>query len=420
MRSTRTAIRALALGGTLALAAMPARAVDLVGMGDSIGEGVAAADAAWQTQIFSYIAWVGSQMESDVKIPLIQTNLFGIVGDVSGRSRIFPDMITTNVAVSGATVHSLLNDRSSAATPDAVATETDLVLLPRQQTQIEFAESVAPKLIICWIGNNDALGAAISFAQLDASQLTPVASFDKDYVELADRLKVLIAGGSKVVFANIPDVTKIGFLVNRSDAESFLGFPVNLPDGHFTTIVAMLLMGIAGNDDLISDPNFVLDSTEVAKINARIAQFNQIIQREAVRVGMPVVDVHAIFDDFVANPREILGFKLRNRFLGGLFSLDGVHPSTVGHVLLANEFIRTIDSAFNMNVPLIDEPTLEYLFLFDPHIDKDGDRRVTGRFGVGFLETLGLLLGITGDPNDFSPASGGVAQMAGGVFWRDE
>jgi len=409
---TGTAFHALALSGMLALAALPARAVNLVGMGDSIGEGVSAADAAWQTQVFSYIAWVGYQMGAGAKLPLIQTTLFGAVGDVTGRNRLSPAMIPTNVAVSGATVHSLLNDRSAAATPDQAASETDLVLMPRQQTQIEYAESVAPELILCWIGNNDALGAATSFSQLDASQLTPLASFDKDYVELADRLKALIAGGSKVVFANLPDVTKIGFLVNRSDAESFLGFPVNLPDGDFTTIVAMLLMGIAGNDNLISDPNFVLDSSEVASVNARIAQFNQVIQREADRLGMPVVDVHGIFDNLVATPPNILGFTLRNRFLGGLFSLDGVHPSTVGHALLANEFIRTIDSAFNMNVPLIDDSTIVYLFLLDPHIDKDGDHQVTGRFGVGLLETLGLLYGITGDPNDFSAAPTVLPQIA--------
>ena len=403
-RRMKRGIVASALGCALALAGPTASAIDLVGMGDSIGEGVQAADAAVETQVFSYLNWVGFQMGAGFTLPLIQTNLFGFVGDPSGRSRIDPNAVATNVAVSGATLHSLLNARATATSTADIASENDLVLFPRRQTQIEYAESAHPKFIICWIGNNDALASATSFAQLDASQLTPLASFDADFVRLAGRLKVLIAGGTKVVFANIPEVTKIGFLVNRATAERFLGFPVNLPDGNFTTIIGMFLMGLSGDSSLLADPNFVLDSTKVAAVNRRITEFNAVIQREADRLGMPVVDVHAAFNQLAAHPPEFLGIPLRNEFLGGMFSLDGVHPSTIGHALLANEFIGTMNKAFSLNIPLVDDTMLLNLFLLDPHIDKDGDLSATGRFGVGLLETLALLLGITGDPDDFTPA----------------
>jgi hypothetical protein len=43
------------------------------------------------------------------------------------------------------------------------------------------------------------------------------------------------------------------------------------------------------------------------------------------------------------------------------------------------------------------------IFLGDPFQDKDNDGRVSGRFGAGLLETLGPLLGISGDKNDFIP-----------------
>ncbi len=382
------------------LVAQPA----FIGMGDSIGEGVQSGDAAWQTQLFSYLNWISFQMGGDISLPFIQTNLFGIVGNTSDRSRIFPSEINTNIAVSGATINSLITERASAQVEADISTEAELVLFPRQQTQIEYVESTQPEMIICWIGNNDVLSAATAFGNMNASQLTPVADFERDYIALVDRLGQLVTNyGTKVVFANIPNVTDIGFLVDRATAEVMTGFTVALPDGHFTSVIGVLLMMFLGNDNLVSDPNFVLDEVEVAEIKSRIQSFNAIIQRESNRIGMPVVDVNAIFNAITVNPPVFYGMPLSKRLLGGLFSLDGVHPSNIGHALIANEFIKTINLAFNMNVPELGHDVLTYLFMLDPSIDKDGDGKATGRLGVGLVETLAFLFGFTGDSDDFVP-----------------
>jgi len=376
----------------------------IVGMGDSIGEGVQAADAAWQTQIFSYLNWINFQMRGDLSLPFIQTDLLGFVGDTTNRSRIFPTEVSTNVAVSGATVNSLLNERASAQTVESISTETELVLFPRQQTQIEYVESTQPAMIICWVGNNDVLSAVTSFGNMNASQLTPVVDFERDYIDLTDRLEALVTNnGSKVVLANIPNITDIGFLVDRAAAEEITGFSVALPDGHYTSIIGVLLMKFMGNDDLIGDPNFVLDNTEITEIQNRITSFNTIIQQQADRTGMPVVDMNAKFAETINNPPSFAGIPLSKKVLGGLFSLDGVHPSNIGHALVANEFIKTINQAFDMNVPKLNQLTLTILFLLDPSIDKDGDGKATGRLGVGLIETLAFLFNITGDSNDFTP-----------------
>ncbi len=373
----------------------------VVGIGDSIGEGVQAADAAWQTQVFSYIHLVSAAMATPVTIPLIQSDLFGQVGDTNGRTRIFPDVIGTNVAVSGADVDSILNDAANAANVGSIDSETDLVLFPRQQSQIEYVESVAPDMVLCWIGNNDVLSAVISFGNMNTSQLTPVVDFENAYIQLVNRLGALVnSNGIKVVFANIPDVTSIGFLLDRATASNIAGFPVNLPDGHFTSIVAAFLMNVFGNDDLMNVPDFVLDPAEVATIIARTQIFNAIIQREAARIGMPVVDMNAKFAEFLATPPVFFGNPLTTEPLGGLFSLDGVHPNNIAHGLIANEFISTMNQAFGMSVPSFDQTILEGLYFSDPSIDKDGDGQAPGRFGVGLLETLAFLTGLTGDTND--------------------
>ncbi len=375
----------------------------VVGMGDSIGEGVQGGDAAWQTQVYSYLNLVNFVIGGDLTLPYIQSGLLGVVGNPDGRQRIYPNSINSNVAVSGATINSLLNERANASNEAQISNETELVLFPRQQTQMEYVESEQPAVILCWIGNNDVLSAAIAFGNMNASQLTPIAEFEQNYIAMTDRLSPLVVGGSKVVFANIPDVTSIGFLVDRATAESMTGFAVPLPDGHYTSILGVLLMNFLGNASLVSDPNFVLDAAEVATIQNRTQVFNSIIQREANRIGMPVVDINAKFNEFIANPPVFSGFSLNNRILGGLFSIDGVHPSNIGHALITNEFVKTINQAFSVNVPEIPPQDLNTLFLLDPSIDKDGDGRASGRLGVGLIETLAFLFGLTGDSNDFQP-----------------
>lgn len=88
------------------------------------------------------------------------------------------------------------------------------------------------------------------------------------------------------------------------------------------------------------------------------------------------------------------------RFLGGLFSLDGVHPSNIAHGLIAYFSIDALNQRYGAGIPQIDGFTLFYLTATDPFIDKDRDGRVSGHFGAGLLETLLAVLNISGDPND--------------------
>jgi len=374
----------------------------MIGMGDSIGEGVQSADASFRTQPFTYLHLLAQQMGAPFPLPWIKSGPAGLVGDMHGRSRLFPFFRSVNLAVSGATVHSLLYDRADASTVKEIASETDLVLFPRQGSQMEVAESLALPLAVCWIGNNDVLSAAISFNHLDASQMTPVADFERDFTEIAARL----ATEKVVIFGTIPDVTNIGFLMDGEDLIKFLGSDYGLPSGDYTSIVVMLMIRFGFDDgSLLRNPDYVLDAAEVQLVQERTGVFNEFIQEVSEGYGMPVVDVHALFEQIAANPPVFFGIPITPRFLGGGFSLDGVHPSNIGHALLANAFIEKINSHFGTSIPLISEAGLEQVFLADPFVDKDGDGRVRGRPGAGLLETMGPLLGLSGDGDDLKPES---------------
>lgn len=376
---------------------------DLLVLGDSISEGVQSMDASWRTQPHSYAKLLANQMAVALPLPLIKSGPLGVVESTRGRSRLRPTVEGMNLGVSGADVTSLLNERATADTQDDIKTETDLVLFPRKGSQIEVAESIGANLAVCWIGNNDVLGAATAFDHYDASQLTPVAEFRLRFIQIASRLRLL---ADQAVFINLPNVTDIGFLMSPQDLVHFLGSDYGLPDGSYTSMIAMFMIKLGLDDgSILNDPNYVLDSTEIATIQDRVVTFNQFIAQTAAAVGASVLDFNQVFHDAIENPYVFFGIPLERRLLGGMFSLDGVHPSNIGHAIVVNALIGLLNDSLAMSIPVLSEAELDEIFLKDPFVDKDGDGVVTGRPLAGLLETIGPLLGISGDRDDEIPSA---------------
>ena len=179
----------------------------------------------------------------------------------------------------------------------------------------------------------------------------------------------------------------IGFLVDRNFLISRFGTDLGLPATSRTSIVTVLLIEVGILDpSVIQNPNFVLDAAELSAISQRIDIFNQIIFAVANYFGQGVADLHTRFDQFITTPPVVLGVPLTHTFLGGLFSLDGVHPSDIAHAFIANEFITAFNTTYGLNIPLIDPSFLAYLFITDPFVDLNANGRVRGRPFVGLLE----------------------------------
>src|SRR5688572_10811168 len=292
----------------------------LVGLGDSIGEGVQSGDASEHTQPFSYLAVMARQIGVSFPLPLISTSPIGVVGSVIGRDRKQPFKAGANLAVSGASVRSMLETLSD-ATRDS---ETDLVLWPRVGSQVDVVEKMKPGAVICWVGNNDVLGTALAFDHLDASQMTSVADFRASYRELADRLQAL---GKPVVVATIPNVTRIAFLLDNAELTRFTGVNYNLPTGHYTSLAAGILLRLRlAGAELLEDPNWVLDPFEIQRILWRIGELNLVIVGEAQARGFAIASVNSMFELLASRPPVLAGVTLNTGMLGGVFSLDGIHP----------------------------------------------------------------------------------------------
>ena len=83
--------------------------------------------------------------------------------------------------------------------------------------------------------------------------------------------------------------------------------------------------------------------------------FNATIATVAAAKGAALVDVNTFFKGIKANAITVQGVKYTADYVsGGIFSLDGVHPSSRGAAIVANEFLRVINAKWGSSIPFVD------------------------------------------------------------------
>jgi lysophospholipase L1-like esterase len=290
--------------------------------------------------------------------------------------------------------------------------EANILLAPTQN-----------RLTTLWIGNNDVLGAATSGIVVDGVTVTSLASFVDSYEAILDALPPQGA----MVLANIPDVTAIPFtttippilvnpatrqpviidghtvpLLGQGDRE-FPCVPVPpdqgcpLPAGSLVTLPASSLLGqgigvpVAAGGTGAPLPHGFIDATglhagvtlypdEVALLQERVIQYNDAIESFP---PITVVDVYGIFNDIRAHGYHVGGIDLTPAFIsGGIFSYDGVHPSTIGYTIIADAFIQAMNEAVGQDQ--FPRPDFSEV-LFTPNVPATGGNlRVGGPWGYTF------------------------------------
>lgn len=235
-----------------------------------------------------------------------------------------------------------------------------------------------------------------------------------------------------VVIMNIPDVTVIPFLREVGKKVGPLPFRIVLPggadvtqrienwtiptsirgDGHDgrtafpegTRIgIGMLLTkflhfmtdeGVEDFEDALTlmdsggvfTEDEVLDPDEIETVRDRTRQFNELIAQAADDPRVHLVDINSVLNrskaDGIALQGEGPEVTVSNTFTGlkdaqgreGFFSYDGVHPSDVGHAVIANLVLDTVKAELShlpkferfADVEPVDEKAV---FAADPHRD---------------------------------------------------
>jgi len=101
---------------------------------------------------------------------------------------------------------------------------------------------------------------------------------------------------------------------------------------------------------------FVLDPDEIDIATIAVDAFNGIISSEAGSRNIAVVDFNTFLKELLTTPIPVNGIGIfSSSFIaGGTFSYDGVHPSSRGYGIVANEWIKVINQKFGANVPQVD------------------------------------------------------------------
>lgn len=95
---------------------------------------------------------------------------------------------------------------------------------------------------------------------------------------------------------------------------------------------------------------WVLLPEEQEEIATATAQFNQVISGVASANGFALLDANALLDRIATSGVVTNDLILTSNLVtGGAFSLDGVHPTSRGYALIANEMLKAIDVTYGSN-----------------------------------------------------------------------
>ena len=386
-----------------------------VAIGNSLTAGYQSNGLYESSQIYSYPNLIAREINasggtvtfvqplwSGAGTPIAGTNIasryviISLVGPVigpAGEPAGSPENLTypapyNNLGIPGAFIYDFLNASDSNTCYSAVFGNTKNPLFTSTLrvfgSQFKETKLLKPDLVTFWLGNNDILGYATAGGTVP---FTPTGLFDGLYKTSLDSLRAAVGTSAAIVVANIPDVTSIPFFKTIPSQGLVLTQPqadgLNLATGnafHFVAGVNGFLavtnsgvkkltasdyvlltcpqdsLKLAGWGSLKPIPNqYVLDSVEAATVRTTVAAYNTTIATYAASHNAVLVDINARLAQIAASGTTYAGQELTSDYvIGGVFSLDGVHPTSKGQGLVANEFIKTMNAKLGTSIPYVD------------------------------------------------------------------
>jgi lysophospholipase L1-like esterase len=406
---------ALTLTGPAANEAVASLFVRYVALGNSITAGYQSGGINDSTQLRAYPVMLAQQagFGSVFGVPLLArpgcpapftgplspVRVGGVPASVCALRSTPAPALVQNLAVPGAQIGSALNRETAA---NALTT---FVLGGR--TQIEAMEAANPTMVSVWLGNNDALGAALGGT---TALLTTLANFQTNLTGIADRIAPTPAGqrGAVVLIGTVdPQVAPAlqpgaYFFLAAQATNGRFGGPngpqvspscaPGQPGGSNLISIQMLSdpvyaqdgVGIQCSNDYMP-PNapagyfpgrYVLTQAEAAAVSARVAEFNTATQSLATQRNWIYVNPNALLplnDPNAIRKCQALPAALQSGNpatiqqaivttcpsadaaigFGTLISYDGVHPSTAAHRLIANAILTQLNTRFSVQIPTI-------------------------------------------------------------------
>ena len=341
-------------------------------LGDSLTAGYQSSSLLDTQQVHGWAPLVAMQAGFNIIQPLIAypgaPNVLQLVtvgpppviasapGTTTGRNNFAIQV--TDLAVPGAFVNDVANT-VPLANPIAGQQQINQLVLGfpglgygQAYSQATFAIKAQPTTIFLWIGNNDALIADLTGSP---ASMTSVANFTTQYQTLMSELTTQTS--AHLVIGNIPDVTQVPYLTPAAYILSLYSQATGIPAANISALLGIVpgdYVTPAGTAQInailhrtqrppLTDAG-VLTAAEVVTVQAQVTAFNQVIA--ATAAAATLVDINALFAQVTKSGLTINGYTGTSTFLGGFFSLDGIHPTNTGFAVVANTFIDTMNAAF--------------------------------------------------------------------------
>jgi lysophospholipase L1-like esterase len=206
-----------------------------------------------------------------------------------------------------------------------------------------------PTFLTVWIGNNDTMFSTIMG---DPELNTGLAFWENQWEELVRRINDTPSVRG-VMVVNLPDNTAIPFLQPINNPFHTVDDGADVPEGSKVPF----FITKSGKE------NQVLTPDEIQEIQERVLDFNAIIADTCTAENWAMIDAYSVFKDVPEN-----GWTLRyadgsysdiiitdDYAYGGMFSLDGIHPTNPGYAHMANIGIDTINAHYGTSLPYVDE-----------------------------------------------------------------
>ncbi len=270
--------------------------------------------------------------------------------------------IYNNLGIPGSLLPDILTAKDASTALDPTNIFFDIVLRKQGKTPLEMAIEAKPTLLTLWIGNNDILGYATSGGTVG---YTPTETFAYLYDQLCG---ALAQAGIPVVLANIPNVSDIPFFTTVGSQLILSGITAVYGTKSDGSVVQMdltkNLLTLDAQAELIQGKGLsasaplsnrvILDEGEINTVDSVTSIFNATISSVSQKYKFHLVDINNFFNQVALNGYITNGVKFTTEYVsGGLFSLDGVHPTSQGYAIVANLFIQKINDDFNANIPKI-------------------------------------------------------------------
>jgi lysophospholipase L1-like esterase len=357
-----------------------------VALGTSNSMGVASAGIYAEAQRSAWPAQLANRADVSFTLPLIQDPGCGpplqppLALDlvlVAGFAALGEDLVaavmsvcmplrdgitlpTNQLAISGAKARDALNTTpESQAERNAKSGELySRVLLPGQ-TQVTAMLAQHPTFVSVELAANEVLPASTG----RISAMTPFNEWTPVYDQI---LAAVQSTGAKGVLVGVPNDAR-NFPSVRRAREFFNQWPYLLTLGISVSLncyfssnylfipgyVLTLLQKApttATCADVPGAADYVLTSSDMTAINARMAQMNAYIQAKATDMGFAYFSLSALYD-LPKGPFNMYDVLFSNTPFGPNISLDGVHPSAAGQTILANAAVQAINATYGLGIP---------------------------------------------------------------------